>query len=162
VLNIRRAREGDLVSITEIYNEAVLNTSATFDTEVKRLSEQKMWFDKHGDKYPLLVAETEDGVIGWASLSQYSDRCAYSETAEASLYIQAAHRGQGIGKQLTKELMVAGQKAGLHTVLVRITQGNEASLHVIQLFGFQPIGIMKEVGSKFGKRLDVHILQKIY
>jgi L-amino acid N-acyltransferase YncA len=162
MLIIRPASENDLVAITEIYNEAILNTTATFDTESKTPEEQAAWFAKHGDKYPLLVAELEGRVIGWASLSQYSDRCAYSETAEASLYIRPDFRGRGIGQQLTDKLLAAGQKAGLHSLLVRITEGNQASLHIVELFGFQPVGVMKEVGRKFGKRLDVHILQKIY
>jgi L-amino acid N-acyltransferase len=162
MLILRAAEEADLGQITEIYNKAVLTTTATFDTEAKTLQEQSDWFRHHGDKYPVLVAEINNHVIGWASLSKYSDRCAYSETAEASLYIEDSWRNKGIGKQLTEKLLAKGRQAGLHTILVRITEGNEASIHVVELFGFQPVGVMKEVGRKFGKLLDVYLYQKIY
>jgi L-amino acid N-acyltransferase len=162
MLNIRPAVEGDLPAITEIYNQAILNTTATFDTEAKTAGEQKAWFDRHGGKYPLLVAELDGQVVGWASLSQYSDRCAYSETAEGSLYVKEGCRGQGTGRRLTAGLLAAGEKAGLHTVILRITEGNQASLDLAASFGFEPVGVMKEVGCKFDRRLDVHILQKIF
>jgi L-amino acid N-acyltransferase len=162
MLILRAAREADLDQITEIYNEAALSTTATFDTEAKTLQEQSDWFGHHGDRYPVLVGEIDKHVIGWGSLSKYSDRCAYSETAEASLYIKDSWRKKGIGKQLTEKLLDKGRQAGLHTVLVRITEGNEASIHVVELFGFKPVGVMKEVGCKFGKLLDVYLYQKIY
>jgi L-amino acid N-acyltransferase YncA len=162
LLTIRAAVEADLKAITEIYNQAILTTTATFDTEVKTPAEQKSWFEHHGAKHPLLVAEEGGQVIAWASLSQYSDRCAYAGTAEASLYVKEGFRERGVGKALTRELLEAGRKAGLHSVLVRIARENGASLHLIRLFGFDSVGVMREVGRKFGRRLDVEILQKIY
>ena len=83
---IREAKESDLGRITEIYNQAILTTTATFDTEPKTTEERKEWFQKHSEKYPLIVAELEGRVIGWASLTPWSDRCAYSDTAEISLW----------------------------------------------------------------------------
>ncbi len=74
MLKIRRATEGDLPAITEIYNDAILKTVATFDTETKTVKDRKEWLNHHGTKYPVLVA-IEDGIIkGWASLSPWSDR----------------------------------------------------------------------------------------
>lgn len=162
MLNIRPAAQVDLPAITEIYNRAVLNTTATFDTQAKTPEEQKVWFDHHGEKYPLLVAESGGQVVAWASLSQYSDRCAYAETAEGSLYVKEGWQRQGIGRQLTERLLEAGRQGGLHTVILRITEGNQPSLDLAASFGFQSVGVMREVGCKFGRRLDVHILQKVF
>jgi len=162
MLTIRRATLEDLSAFTEIYNEAILKTVATFDTEAKTLEEQKTWFANHGPRYPILVAEQEGSVIGWASLSKWSDRCAYSDTAEISLYVREEHRGKGIGRKLIEEIVKEGQKVGLHTVIARIAEGNEASIHLHESVGFQHIGVMREVGRKFGKLWDVHLLQKIY
>ena len=159
---IRQATLEDLGTITEIYNEAILKTVATFDTEPKTLEEQRSWFSEHVPKYPILVAEPDGLVVGWASLSRWSDRCAYSETVEISLYIKEEHRGKGIGKQLLKAIIREGQKVGFHTVIARIVEGNEASIHLFESVGFEHIGIMKEVGRKFGKLLDVYLMQRIY
>ncbi|MCX6671432.1 MAG: GNAT family N-acetyltransferase [Euryarchaeota archaeon] len=162
MLKLRSARIEDLDAITEIYNEAILKTVATFDTELKTYADQKKWFDDHGSKNPILVAEQDGVIVGWASLSKWSDRCAYSDTAEISLYIREKHQGRGIGRRMIEAIITEGKKAGLHTVIARITEGNESSLHLHRSVGFSSIGTMKEVGKKFGKRLDVHLMQKTY
>ena len=148
--------------ITSIYNEAILHTVATFDTEPKTFEEMKTWFKKHDQKHPLLVAEQKGLIVGWASLSEWSDRCAYSETAEISLYVRKEHQGSGIGRKLLQEIMPEGQKMGLHTVIARIAEGNERSINLFKSEKFENIGVMKEVGKKFGKRLDVFLMQKIF
>ena len=161
MLIIRQAKIEDLSSITDVYNEAIEKTVATFDTTPKTLEEQKNWFTNHGPKNPILVAEKEESILGWASLSKWSDRCAYSDTAELSLYIKEKYRGQGIGRKLLEAIIQEGKKTGLHTVIARITEGNETSIHLHETVGFFHIGIMKEVGQKFEKRLDVYLMQKI-
>ena len=162
MLLIRQARLEDLDAITEIYNDAILNTVVTFDTEPKTIEEQKLWFAEHGPKYPILVAEHEGLVVGWASLSRWSDRCAYSDTAEISLYVREEFQGKGIGKKLIQAIIGEGKNAGLHTVIARIAEGSEVSIHLHKSMGFEHIGVMKEVGRKFGKLLDVYLMQKIY
>jgi phosphinothricin acetyltransferase len=162
LLRIRRATVKDLGAITEIYNEAILSTVATFDTVPKTVEEQKPWFESHDSKHPIFVAEQDNAVVGWASLSKWSDRCAYSDTAEISVYVKEEHRGKGIGKKLMQETLTQGRKGGLHAVIARISESNEASVRLHEAFGFEHVGTMREVGRKFGKLLDVHIMQKIY
>jgi L-amino acid N-acyltransferase len=162
MLNIRAAKIDDLNEITEIYNQAILKTVATFDTEVKTIDERKKWFKDHGQKNPLIVAEEENDILGWAALSKYSTRCAYSDTAEISLYVKEEFQDRGIGKRLMEKIIQEGKKAGLHVIIARITDGNKKSIHLHKLVGFENVGIMKEVGWKFGKRLDVYLMQKIY
>ena len=160
--DIRKAVDDDIPAITKIYNEAILTTTATFDLEPKSVSSQRKWFKGHGSKNPILVAVIDNNVIGWISLSEYSTRCAYADTAELSLYVEESFRNQGIGKKLIQAILDEGQKAGLHTVISRIAGGNEISIHLHKQFGFDDVGVMKEVGNKFGKLLDVFIMQKIY
>ena len=162
MITLRRATLDDLPVITEIYNDAVLNTIATFDTQPKTLEEQKLWFDEHGLKYPIMVAEIDGKVTGWAALSRWSGRCAYANTAEISVYVSRIHRGEGIGGQLIKEIVAEGQRVGLHTLIARIAGGNEVSIRLHESVGFQHVGIMREVGEKFGKRIDVYMMQKIF
>ena len=156
---IRFAALEDLGAITQIYNEAVVNSVAAFDTEPKTLDEQKSWFANHGSRSPILVAELDDLIVGWASLSKWSDRCAYSDTAEISIYVRQGYRGKGIGKKLIDAILREVKKVRLHVVIARIAEGNDISMQLHLAVGFEYIGTMKEVGRKFGKFLDVHLLQ---
>jgi phosphinothricin acetyltransferase len=160
--DIRKAVLTDVPAITEIYNEAILTTSATFDTEPKTVIDRKKWFKAHGPRNPVIVAEIDGNVIGWASLSEWSTRCAYADTVELSLYIKETFRNRGIGKLLMQAVLGEGKKAGLHTVISRITGGNDVSINLHHQFDFKDIGVMKEVGNKFGTLLDVYMLQKMY
>ncbi len=159
MLLIRQATIEDLDAITHIYNEAILNTVATFDTEPKTKEEQTEWFSNHNSRYPILVATVRNGVIGWASLTKWSDRCAYSDTAECSLYIEKEYQGEGFGKALLTVLLQEAKKSGFHTIIARITEDNDTSLNLCRALGFRHIGTMREVGHKFGKLLDVHLMQ---
>ena len=82
MIYIRPATNQDVSRITEIYNDAIINTTATFDTETKSIEEQSIWLAAHNEKYPVIVAEENKLIVGWASLSRWSDRCAYDKTAE--------------------------------------------------------------------------------
>jgi len=97
--------------------------------------------------------------VGWASLTEWSDRCAYSDTAEASFYVESEYRRQGVGRKLLEAIIEEARRVKLHTLLGRIAEGSEESLHLSRSVGFVHIGTMKEVGRKFGRRLDVHLLQ---
>ncbi len=162
MVKFRSATLKDLKDITEIYNYAILNTVATFDIEPKTFQEQIKWFNEHGSKNPIIVAEIDKEIVGFASLSKYSARYAYSDTAEISIYIKEKDQGRGIGKKLIKEIVSAGEKAGLHAIISRIADRNKISIHLHNIVGFNYIGIYKEVGYKFGKRLDVYLMEKIY
>ena len=162
MLKIRHATLEDLQDITEIYNEAIRKTVATFDTQPKSLEEQKKWFIEHGSKNPIIVAEQNGAIVGWAALSKYSTKCAYSDTAEISLYVREDKQGKGIGQMLIEEIVKEGDKVGLHVLIARITDGNQISIHLHESVGFKHVGICKEVGYKFGKRLDVYLMEKIY
>lgn len=156
---IRGAERADAEPMREIYNEAVQTTTATFDTEPRSLEEQLAWLDRHDTRHPVLVAEQGPTVVGWASLSPWSERGAYDGTAETSIYVGSRWRGRGVGRALLGELLSAASRSHLHTVLARIAVGNPVSraLHVTS--GFRSVGVMHEVGYKFGRFLDVELLE---
>ncbi len=162
MLNIRPATEKDIPIMTEIYNEAILNTTATFDTEIKSIDDRLLWFRMHDAKHPVIVATFNDQVIGWASLNRWSDRIAYDCTAEVSLYVHVDFRNYGTGKRLLEMLTIEGERVGLHTLLARITEGNEKSIYLHERLGFEIVGTLREVGEKFGKYLDVIMMQKVF
>ena len=160
-VTIRPATLADAAAIAEIYNEAILTTTATFDTEPKSVGDRKEWLRGHDARHPVLVALVGDAVVGWAALTQWSDRSAYDDTAETSFYVHSAHRRQGIGRQLKEAIIQEARRLGYHTLLARVAEGSAESLHLNESAGFVHVGTMKEVGRKFGRLLDVHILQKM-
>jgi L-amino acid N-acyltransferase len=160
-LTIRKAVLADIPSITEIYNEAVLTTTATFDTEPKSIEERTTWLRSHDETHPIFVAEFDGKVIGWASLTRWSDRKAYDRTAETSFYVKSEHRGRGIGRKLMEKTLEEARRLNLHTLIARVADGSDESFHLHKSSGFVLIGTMKEVGLKFGKLLNVNILQKM-
>lgn len=160
-LEIRRAELSDLEAITAIYNEAILTTTATFDTEPKAAAERLAWFHSHDERHPILVALLDGQVVGWASLSRWSERPAYDDTAETSFYVHAHRRGRGIGRALKEAIINEASRLRFHSLIARVAEGSEASLHLNETFGFVHVGTLREVGRKFGRLLDVHILQKM-
>ncbi len=160
-IKIRNAVENDLEAIIRIYNYAIINTTATFDTRPKTVKSQEKWFYKHSGKYPIIVAENEGGVIGWASLSRWSDRCAYDNTAEISVYVDKDNQSIGIGNRLIAEIIKIARKNKLHVIIARIAGENEISVHLHKKYGFTYAGSLKEVGFKFNRYIDVHLMQLI-
>lgn len=162
MVHIRAAQEMDIKCITDIYNEAICSSVATFDIRPKSFIEQAAWFKEHGPNNPIMVAEKEGIVVGWAALSKWSKRCAYKDTAELSVYVKKDYQGKNIGKKLLKNILCEGEKVGLHAIIALITEGNTKSIHLHKSLGFFPIGVIREAGYKFGRYLDVYIMQKIY
>jgi phosphinothricin acetyltransferase len=160
-LLIRRAELADVEAITEIYNEAILTTTATFDTEPKAAAERLQWLQAHDERHPVLVAVMEGKVVGWASLSKWSERRAYEATAETSFYVKAEFRGKGVGRKLKEATVEEARRLGFHTLIARVAQGSDESLHLNKSVGFVHVGTLKEVGRKFDRLLDVHLLQKM-
>jgi phosphinothricin acetyltransferase len=156
---IRPARETDLSGVTAIYNEAVERTTGTFDTEPKTPAQMADWFKAHDAAHPVLVAEEDGRVVAWASLSHWSERCAYARSTEISVYVEVPARGRGLAGELLDEVLRLGRSLGVKQVLARITQDNEASLRLHARRGFVEVGRLRRVGEKFGRVLDVHILQ---
>ncbi|MBN1571604.1 MAG: GNAT family N-acetyltransferase [Deltaproteobacteria bacterium] len=159
---IRRMTMADLGAVTWIYNEAVCTTTATFDTEPRSLKDQEEWFLGHGPKHPVLVSEVGERVVGWASLSKWSDRGAYAGTAELSVYVEGRHRGKGVGRRLVTAVVEEGKKAGLHTLIARIATGNDRSIGLFKSLGFEEVGTLREVGHKFGSYHGVIYMQMIF
>ena len=158
-LTIRRAELTDAAAIADVYNEAILTTTATFDTETKTAAERTEWLQSHDERHPVLVAVVDGQVVGWASLTKWSERRAYDETAETSFYVQSSHRGRGIGRKLKEAIIDEARRLHFHTLIARIAEGSRESIHLNESVGFTHVGTLKEVGRKFGKILDVHIMQ---
>ncbi|RPI07067.1 MAG: N-acetyltransferase family protein [Ignavibacteriae bacterium] len=158
---IRKAGLSDVEAIKEIYNDAILTTTATFDTEPKSTEDRRRWFESHDARHPVWIAELDGKVAGWASLSEWSDRPAYNGTGESSVYVRPEFHGRKIGTALMQTMIDEARRLQYQTIIARIAGESEVSLMLHKKLGFVRIGTMKEVGRKFGKLLDVHILQKM-
>jgi phosphinothricin acetyltransferase len=161
-VRVRPARREDCPAILEIYNEAVLTTTASYDVEPRTLEHRLAWFDDHTRKgYGMFVAEDADQVVGWSSLSPFHDRFGFRYTAENSIYVAAARRGQGIGALLFPPLLDSAHEKKLHSLIAAIDASNAASLRLHARFGFTQVGHFREVGHKFDRWLDVLYLQRM-
>ena len=160
-MKVRPATHDDLCGILEVYNEAVLNTTATYDYEPRTLEHRTAWFEDHvKHNNPVFVAVDEAGkLVGWSALNRYHDRKGYQYTTENSVYVAAGQRGRGIGKLLMKPLIESARQRGLHAILAGIDADNEASIRLHASFGFVKVAHFKEVGFKFGRWLDVVYLE---
>jgi L-amino acid N-acyltransferase YncA len=156
---IREAAEGDLPGIFAVYDAEVLRGTATFETVPRTPAERVEWFQAHPrSRYPVVVAEEGGAVLGWARLQPWSPRPAYARTAEDSVYVRADARGRGIGRALLAEILGRARGAGIAVVLARIAEGNPASVRLHAAAGFRTVGTMRRVGEKFGRILDVELM----
>jgi L-amino acid N-acyltransferase YncA len=160
-MKIRPATARDLQAILDIYNEAVLTTTASYDYEPRTLEQRILWYEDHTKhKFPVFVAENErHEVVGWSALNRYHDRPGYRHTSENSIYVGADHRGKGIGKLLLRPLIDAAKERAIHAIIAAIDARNEASIRLHASFGFTEVGRFKEVGYKFNRWLDLVYMQ---
>jgi len=158
---LRLATAADLGGIFAIYDHEVLHGTATFDTQPKTLAQRQEWLAQHDpERYPVVVAEVGGAIVGWGSISRWSDRCAYARTAEDSVYVADRWRGRGIGRMILTELLARAEAAGIRVVVARIVEGNPASIRLHEAHGFERIGVMRGVGEKFGRVLDVVLMDR--
>jgi L-amino acid N-acyltransferase len=158
---IRLVERRDAALIREIYNVEVAASTVTFDMVPRTLDEQVAWIDRHSGGHPAIVAEIGDEVVGFGSLSPYKERPAYSTTVEDSVYVDRAHRAEGVGRALLEELLRLGRDHGFHSVIARIVGGHEASIAMHAACGFEHVGVEREVGRKFNHWLDVVEMQRL-
>lgn len=158
---IRAACDRDIEAIREIYNYYVETSTATFDLKMQAPHDAVKWFEEHQSAgLPVLVAQ-EESVVGWASLSLFQSRCGYANTVEPSVYIRKDRHRLSLGYKLTDKLLTEAEKRHYHCLVANICSENESSINLIKKFGFKEAGILKEVGRKFDRWLDVTILQRV-
>ncbi|MGB1504390.1 MAG: GNAT family N-acetyltransferase [Acidimicrobiales bacterium] len=160
-MKIRNATVGDAERLMSIYNHEVEHSTATFDLVPRTLDEQRAWITDRLGALGVIVAEHDGRVVGFASLSPYRNRPAYNTSVENSIYVDEAARGLGVGKALLTELVDMARARGFHTILAFIASTEQASEALHRSCGFEVTGRHKEVGRKFGRWLDVTVMQKM-
>ncbi|MBS4083978.1 MAG: N-acetyltransferase [Rhizobiales bacterium] len=159
--SIRPATEADLPAILAIYNDAVENTTAIWNEKPADLANRKAWFSERTAKgFPVLVAE-RDGVIGYGSFGDFRPFDGYRVTVEHSVYVSKDARGQGAGEALLAALVAEAKRMQKHNMIGGIDASNAPSIALHVKFGFEEVGRMPGVGEKFGKPLDLVLMQKV-
>jgi phosphinothricin acetyltransferase len=157
---IRLATVEDAEPIMAIYNHEVTTSTATFDLVPRSLDDQREWLAARSGAFSAIVAVHGDGdVVGFASLSPYKERAAYRTTVEDSVYVHRMRTGRGIGRLLLVELVGIARDSGFHSVIARIEAGGAASRALHAACGFDLVGVERQVGRKFGRWLDVAVMQ---
>ena len=152
---IRKATEADLNAINDIYNYYVLNSTCTYQMTPETVEDRIKWFSAHGDKYPVIICEINNEIIGWASISPFHKREGYKFTVEDSVYIKNGNHGKGLGSRLLKEIIEMTQSIGYHSIIAGISSDQNVSIILHEKFGFKKVAHLKRVGFKFDKWLDV-------
>jgi L-amino acid N-acyltransferase YncA len=159
---IRDAVDADLNGILEIYNEAILNTTAVYDEEPHTLAMRLEWFNQKIDNgHPVFVAVMAGKVVGFSSYGMFRNWACYRYTAEISVYVDIAHRGRGLGKLLISPLIETAAATNIHALIAGIDADNVASVKLHQSFGFTEVAHFKQVGYKFNRWLDLKFLELI-
>jgi phosphinothricin acetyltransferase len=157
----RLATIEDVEATRVIYNLEVMESTVTFDLVPRTSEEQREWLTARSGAHAVLVAEDGGDVVGFASFSPFRDRPAYSTTVEDSVYVRRDQQGKGVGKLLLAELVTLATSHGFHSMIARIVGGHDASIALHRSQGFEVVGTEREVGRKFGRWLDVLVMQKL-
>lgn len=161
-LTLRPSTAADVPAIARIYGHAVLHGTGTFETDVPGLEEMaRRRDDVLGKGLPWLVAEEGSDILGYAYASPFRPRLAYRFCLEDSIYLDEAARGRGVGRLLLAELIARCEARGARRMLAVIgDSANSASIGVHAACGFEPCGRFDQAGWKFGRWLDVVLMQR--
>ena len=160
-MQIRDAEVRDIPAILAIYNDAVINTTAIWNEKIADEASRIAWLeDRRRASYPVIVAEEPtDGVLGYASFGDWRAWDGYRHTVEHSVYVSKDARGAGIGAGLMVDLIARARAMGKHVMIAGIESENEPSIRLHLKLGFTHAGCLREVGTKFGRWLDLTFLQ---
>lgn len=157
---VREATEKDLMDILEIYNDAILNTTAVYTYKTHTLKERIKWYEaKKQEGYPVLVFEKKDKAVGFATFGPFRAWPAYKYTIEHSVYVHKDYRKEGIARQLMQEIIKIANEREYATLVAGIDAANENSIKMHEKMGFKFSGVIQSAGFKFDKWLDLAFYQ---
>lgn len=162
-MNLVRCTRRHAPAILEVFNDAILTSTALYDYKARTPEMMEGWFTaKEKGNFPVLGLEDENGtLLGFASYGTFRAWPAYKYSVEHSVYVHKDHRGRGIGKRLLREVIVAAQEQGYHTLIGGIDAQNTVSIRLHVDLGFVHCATIKEAGFKFGRWLDLAFYQLI-
>jgi len=159
---VRPAAPEDLLGILAIYNHVIAMTTAVYSREPATLEERQAWFEgRQKAGYPVLVAAEGKNVLGFSSFGDFRSWWGYRYTVEHSVHVAEASRGRGVGRKLVETLFPLALAMGKHAMVGGIDAGNEASIRFHERLGFTKVAHFREVGHKFGRWLDLVMMERL-
>jgi L-amino acid N-acyltransferase YncA len=158
-LHIQTAQESDASAIAAIYNEGIGEREATFETDLCHASDFLARIASN--RYPLLVAEIDGQIVGWAGTGPYSERQAYAGVAELSIYVTSAARGHGVGTALCQRLADEAERRGFYKLLGKLLPSNLPCVRLVSRCGFQEVGLHRRHGRLDGQWRDVLLVERL-
>ena len=160
MLAVRAAEPGDAEAIARIYNDGIEERVATFETDPRSGEDVRRWLSA-GERLPVLVADHDGRVVGWARIVAYSERPAYAGVGEVSVYVDRAARGRGTGRQLLEELERRAGELGYWKLVTKIFPENAASVALLRRGGWREVGLHLRHGRLDGRWRDVLLLERL-
>ncbi len=156
----RELETSDYEFIAAIYNYYVIHSTATFHLEMQTLEQITTALPKNNSVYKTWIINYHDEPCGYCYINYWKPREAYRRSAEVTLYIKPEFHGKGIGKVTLRFIEKEAQIAGISNLLGVITAENLASICLFKSMGYTEVGLLKNIGEKFGRLLDVATYQK--
>ena len=162
MIEVRDASADDLPAILAIYNDVIATTTAVYRDDPATLDDRQAWWEARvAQGYPVLVADDGGAVLGFASFGDFRAWPGYRFTVEHTVHVRSDCRGQGVGLGLMTALLARGRALRKHVMMAGVDAENEGSIRFHERLGFERVGHLREVGFKFGRRLDLVFLQRI-
>ncbi|MEV6064512.1 N-acetyltransferase family protein [Nocardia asteroides] len=161
---VRDADKADLPAVLAIHNTNIAESTAIWDTDQVELDDRLTWFaDRTAAGMPILVAEIDGEVAGYASYGQWRPKTGYRFTVENSVYVDDRFQRRGVATALLTELVARASASGrVHAMIAAIESGNTGSIALHERFGFRTVGELPEVGHKFGRWMDLTLMQRSF
>ena len=160
-LRVRPAQVADVAAICEIYNQGIEDRVATLETRLRTPEDQRHWLASRGSRHPVIVAEWQRRVVGWASLNAFNPRPAYDHVADFSIYVARGERGRGIGAMLLSRLERLARDLDYHKLVLAMFPWNEAGVALYERNGFRRVGVYREQGRLDGRWVDTLVMEKL-
>jgi L-amino acid N-acyltransferase YncA len=160
-VTVRPAADADAEAICTIHNQGIADRIATLDTVLRSAADTSAWLAERGPRHPVLVAQVEDQIVGWASLNRFNARAAYDQVADFSVYVERGWRGKGVGRTLLDSLMARARALGFHKMVLAAMAFNTAGIALYTRAGFERVGVYREQGQLDGRWVDVVIMEKL-
>jgi L-amino acid N-acyltransferase YncA len=160
-MHIRDAEESDLPGLLAIYNDVIATSTAVYSDTAVSLEDRRQWREARvANGYPVLVALDSSGVLGFSTFGDFRSWPGYRFTVEHTVHVRADCRGRGIGGALLQALFPRAAALGKHVMIAGVDAANSASIRFHERHGFERTGLLREVGNKFGRWLDLVFLQR--